>query len=104
MLDPSAYPDDFARAHLPPEATWPELRLDALPAYPKRLNAAVELLDRMVEAGHGGRPCILAQDGHVWSYAQLLEKANRIAAVLRDELGLIPGNRVLLRGANSPMM
>jgi 2-aminobenzoate-CoA ligase len=104
MLDPSAYPDDFARAHLPPAAAWPELLLDALPAYPKRFNAAVELLDRMAETGHGERPCIRAQDGHVWSYAQILEKANRIAAVLRDELGLVPGNRVLLRGANSPMM
>ena len=29
---------------------------------------------------------------------------NRIANVLTRDLGLVPGNRVLLRGANNPMM
>jgi 2-aminobenzoate-CoA ligase len=38
------------------------------------------------------------------SYAQLLAQANRIAHVLTDELGLVPGNRVLLRAPNNPMM
>src|SRR5919199_6565747 len=107
MLDPSAYVDPFARDNLPPRDLWPAMDYQALPeiaAYPKTLNAAVELLDRMVERGHGDRPCIRAPGGHVWSYARLLEKANRIAGVLRNELRLMPGNRVLLRGANNPMM
>ncbi|MBL8492224.1 MAG: AMP-binding protein, partial [Rhodocyclaceae bacterium] len=37
-------------------------------------------------------------------YRQLLEMANRIARVLTEDMGLVPGNRVLLRGCNSPMM
>src|SRR6185295_10582565 len=37
-------------------------------------------------------------------YAQLLETANRIARVLVEDLGVVPGNRVLLRGPNNPMM
>ena len=31
-------------------------------------------------------------------------QANRIARVLVEDMGLVPGNRVLLRGANSPML
>ncbi|MBV8652486.1 MAG: 2-aminobenzoate-CoA ligase, partial [Alphaproteobacteria bacterium] len=60
MLDPSAHRDSFARDNLPPAELWPEMDYAALPelAYPKRLNAAVELLDRMVERGFGDRPCI----------------------------------------------
>jgi len=105
MLDPSAYADSFARDNLPPPELWPALEAD-LPelAYPKRLNAAVELLDRMVESGFAARPCIRSSGGAVWSYAALLDKANRIAAILADEMGVLPGNRVLLRAANTPML
>jgi 2-aminobenzoate-CoA ligase len=39
-----------------------------------------------------------------WTYADLQAQANRIARVLVEDLGLVPGNRVLLRGANSPML
>ena len=39
-----------------------------------------------------------------WSYAELREAANRIAHVLVDELELEPGNRVLLRAPNTPML
>jgi 2-aminobenzoate-CoA ligase len=101
----SAHVDSFARDHLPPAELWPTLDYSGLPelAYPPRLNCAAELLDRMVEAGHGERTAILAP-GTRWSYRELLENANRIAGVLRDDLGLVPGNRVLLRGPNNPMM
>jgi 2-aminobenzoate-CoA ligase len=101
----SAHVDTFARDHLPPPELWPTLDHSGLPelAYPPRLNCAVELLDRMVEAGHGERTAILAP-GVRWSYRELLETANRIAGVLHDDLGLVPGNRVLLRGPNNPMM
>jgi 2-aminobenzoate-CoA ligase len=102
MLDPSSYPDGFARDHLPPFDLWPEFEgLDAL-GYPKRFNAAVELIDRQIAAGFGSRLAIRTQAA-VWTYEQLLDKANRIAAVLRDDLGLVPGNRVLLRSANNAM-
>ncbi|WP_349264145.1 AMP-binding protein [Longimicrobium sp.] len=103
--EPSAHLDTFARDHLPPRELWPVLDLSGLPelAYPPRLNCAVELLDRTSAAGHADRPAIL-WDGGRWTYRELVERSNRIAAVLRDDLGLVPGNRVLLRGPNSPMM
>jgi len=101
----SAHRDTFARDNLPPRDQWPEFVFD-LPelAYPTRLNAAVELLDRAVERGWDARTAIVAPDGTRWTYAQLTEQANRIAHVLVDDLGLITGNRVLLRGPNTPWM
>src|SRR5208282_2607843 len=74
-----------------------------LRAYPDRINAARELLDRHVAAGRGSRHAIWC-DGRVWSYAQLKDRSDRIARVLTEQFGLIPGNRVLLRGPNNPMM
>jgi 2-aminobenzoate-CoA ligase len=105
MLDPTAYSDGFARDNLPPPELWPVMEA-TLPElqYPKRLNAAVELLDRMVEKGFGPRPCVRSPTGEIWTYADLLEKSNRIANVLVGELGLRPGNRVLLRAANNVML
>jgi 2-aminobenzoate-CoA ligase len=101
MLDPSAYRDSFARDQLPPREQWPTMDYAAF-AYPTRLNAAGELLDRMVASGFGDRPCI-RWPGGLWSYAELLDKSNRIANVLVNEMGLVTGNRVLLRAANNPM-
>lgn len=102
--EPSAHVDTFARDHLPPRHLWPDLDFTGIPelAYPARMNCAVELLDRMVETGHADRTAIL-WDGGRWSYRELMETSNRIAGALRD-VGLVPGNRVLLRGPNSPMM
>jgi hypothetical protein len=39
-----------------------------------------------------------------WTYADLQAQANRIANVLVHDLGLVPGNRVLLRAPNNPML
>ena len=99
----SAHIDSFAREHLPPREQWPEFRFD-LPElqFPEQLNCASELLDRWVRDGEGERLCIQGA-GVRWTYAQLQAQVNRIARVLVDELGIVPGNRVLLRGANSPM-
>lgn len=101
----SAHVDTFCRDALPPREMWPQMRYDTLPelAYPPRLNAAVELLDKMVEAGCGERTVFHFPGGR-WTYRQLLETANRLAHVLVEDLGVVPGNRVLLRGPNSPMM
>lgn len=104
--EPSAHVDTFCRDSLPPRDMLPDMPYDALPelaAYPPRLNCAAELLDRMVEAGHGDRTIFHFTGGH-WTYRQLLETANRIAHVLVEDLGVVPGNRVLLRGPNNPMM
>ena len=101
----TAHVDTFARDHLPPREQWPELIFE-LPElqYPERLNCAVELLDRHVENGQGERIALVSADCTVWTYAQLLGKVNQIIHVLRDDMGLVTGNRVLLRGPNSPML
>ncbi len=100
----SAHVDSFARDHLPPRDQWPEFIFE-LPElrFAEQLNCAVELLDRWVERGQGARLCLQGR-GVRWSYAELLEQANRIARVLVEDLKLEPGNRVLLRGANTPML
>jgi 2-aminobenzoate-CoA ligase len=106
---PSAHLDTFARDRLPPPERLPTLLFDAPGLhFPPQLNAATELLDRPVAAGRGERLCVLgtAPDGTPirWSYADLQREADRIARVLVEDLGLVPGQRVLLRGANSPML
>src|SRR5437879_6365925 len=100
----TAHTDSFARDNLPPGSQWPELIFD-LPelGYPERLNCATELLDRALERGWGGRVALHFPEGEL-TYAQLLEQSNRIARVLTEDMGLAPGNRVLLRGANGPWM
>ena len=105
---PSAHVDTFARDHLPPRNQWPDLVFD-LPElhYPARMNAAVELLDNTVKAGHSKRPAIwMPVEGKpvFATYAQLQTRVNQIAHVLVDDFGLVPGNRVLLRGPNNAMM
>ncbi len=101
----TAHVDTFARDHLPPREQWPELVFE-LPElqYPGQLNCATELLDGAIERGWGDRGAILAPGGLRWTYADLLARANRIAHVLVGDMALVPGNRVLLRGPNSPMM
>jgi len=100
----TAHVDTFARDHLPPREQWPEFIFERPELrYPERLNAAVALLDGALARGDGERPAIFAPGGLRWSYAQLDAHANRIARVLVDDLGLVPGNRVLLRAPNSPM-
>jgi benzoate-CoA ligase family protein len=105
VLSPSAHVDTFCRDHLPPAAQWPRLVFE-LPelAYPQRLNAAAELLDPEIARGGGDRRCLLDAEGTVWSYAELRERARRIARVLTEDLGVVPGNRVLLRGPNNPAL
>ncbi|MDP1648580.1 MAG: AMP-binding protein [Rubrivivax sp.] len=100
----SAHLDTFARDRLPPPQELPELLFEG-PAlqFPDVLNCATELLDRWVERGNGERLCVQGH-GVRWTYAELQRQANRIARVLVEDLGLVPGNRVLLRGANSPML
>ena len=101
----TAHLDTFARDHLPAPQSQPEYLFE-LPElqFPERLNCASELLDRHVREGRGSRPCVQAPNGPAWSYAELQQQADRIAHVLVEDLGLVPGNRVLLRAANKPML
>ena len=100
----TAHVDTFARDNLPPRGEWPEFLFE-LPElqYPQRLNCATLLLDRALERGWSGRTAIVAPGGLRWTYADLSERANRIAQVLVEDYGLVPGNRVLLRAPNSPL-
>jgi 2-aminobenzoate-CoA ligase len=100
----TAHTDTFARDNLPPRELWPEFMFK-LPElkYPARMNCATELLDKPVTRGHGHRIALRSQDGEC-TYTQLFTQANRLANVLVHEMGLKPGNRVLLRGPNNPMM
>ena len=101
----SAHIDTFARDHLPPAEQQPEFLFE-LPElqFPAQLNCATELLDRHIADGRGERVCMRAPGGLCWTYADLQRHANRIAHVLVADLGLVPGNRVLLRAANQPML
>ncbi len=68
-LLPSGHVDSFARENLPPQESWPDLRLaEAGLSYPDRLNCVTELLDRHVAEGRGSRTAIIAP-GLEWSYA-----------------------------------
>ena len=96
--------DSFARDNLPDPASWPGMRLDGPEfQYDNQLNCVAVLLDAHVSAGQGDRPC-LRDATQAWSYADLQDRVDRIARVLVDQYGLVPGGRVLLRAPNTPMM
>ena len=100
----SAHIDTFARDNLPPIDQQPQFIFD-LPElqFQSQLNCAHELLDRHILAGKGSRICIRAP-GLSWTYSDLQDKANRIANVLAHDMGVVPGNRVLLHAPNNAMM
>ncbi|MBV9073251.1 MAG: AMP-binding protein [Acidobacteria bacterium] len=100
----TAHQDTFCADHMPSGEALPAI-FHHLPEYQysERLNAAAELLDRRIEAGDGERTVFHCDSG-TWSYRRLYETANRIANLLVEDLGLIPGNRVLLRGPNHAML
>ncbi len=100
-MSPSAQTDRFVHDRLPPPEQWPQLRYD-LPALqlPDQVNLVQALFDHAQTNGHTNRP-FLRSAQVTFSYAQAHERVNRIAHVLTHDLGLVPGNRVLLRGGNS---
>ena len=101
-LSRSGHSDTFARDNLPPSGQWPDLLLSGFD-YPERLNAGVELCDRLVEQGHGDRIALIG-NGRVRTYKELADWSNRIAHALVENYGVKPGNRVLIRSANNPAM
>jgi 2-aminobenzoate-CoA ligase len=100
----SAHVDSYVTDHLPDAADWPELIFD-LPElrYPDQMNAAARLIDDTLAEGHGGRTAIYSAAGN-WTYEDLNEAANRIANLLVNQTGLVPGNRVLLHCPNNPAL
>jgi 2-aminobenzoate-CoA ligase len=102
MLGHSAHSDTFARDNLPPPDMQPDFLLDGF-AYPERLNAGVELTDSMVDQGFGDHTALIG-NGRRRTYKELSDWTNRLAHVMVDDLGIKPGNRVLIRSANNPAM
>lgn len=102
---PSAHVDQFARNLLPATDLWPVFDYSGavVSRLPDYLNAADALLDAAVADGYGEKPIYHFYDA-TWTYQRLLEQANRIARVLVEDYGLVPGNRVLLRSGNNPML
>ncbi len=101
-LGPSGHEDTFSRDRLPPLEQWPNLSLEGLD-YPDRLNAAVELTDRMVERGFGDSIALIG-NGRRRTYKELSDWTNRLARALVEDFSLKPGERVLIRSANNPAM
>lgn len=103
-LGPSAHVDTFTRDNLPPFDQWPDLLLDRPEFhYPDRLNAAVELTDRMAERGFGDRIALIG-NGRRRTYKELADWSNRVAHALVENYGIKPGNRVLIRSGNNPAL
>jgi 2-aminobenzoate-CoA ligase len=96
--------DTFARDALPSAEQQADciFNLDSL-QFPARLNCATELLDNKISSGLSDQIAIRTSEIN-WTYQQLLEKANQIARVLVEDMGLKTGNRVLLRAPNNPML
>lgn len=98
----SAHLDTFTADNLPAKEAWPDMLLDQF-QYPERLNAGVELTDAMVAKGFGDNVALIGNGRHR-TYKELSDWSNRIAHALVDDLGVKPGNRVLIRSANNPAM
>ncbi|MTJ03112.1 MAG: AMP-binding protein [Sediminimonas qiaohouensis] len=102
MLGPTGHTDTFARDRLPPADQWPDILLDGFD-YPDHLNAGHELTDTMVARGFGDHTALIG-NGRRRTYKELADWTNRLAHALIEDLGVEPGNRVLIRSANNPAM
>ncbi|MFE9687451.1 AMP-binding protein [Streptomyces sp. NPDC006285] len=99
---PSAHLDTFCRDSLPPKHMWPDLTChDPALAYPAVLNLGEVLLEHSISRHGADQPCLVAED-HSWSYADVQRTASQLAETLTDNLGVIPGNRVMIFGPNDP--
>ncbi len=103
--DTSAQTDRFVHDRLPPRAAWPQQPHDTpeLQALPLQVNLVAALFERARAAGHADRP-FLRSDARTLTYAQAQDEVQRLAAALVQAHGLVPGQRVLLRGGNSVAM
>lgn len=102
MSQKSAHIDSFAAENLPLRDTWPDLLLDGFD-YPDQLNVGFELTDAMVARGFADKTALIG-NGRQRTYKELTDWTNRIANVLVHDLGVQPGNRILIRSANNPAM
>jgi len=96
----TSHRDRFVIDRLPAPEDQPEFLFE-LPElqYPDRLNAAAALIDHADPAALS-----VINDQGSWTYGEMRDLSDRIARLLVEEEGLVPGNRVLLRGPNSATM
>jgi len=100
-LTVSAQTDRFVHDRLPAPDAMPILLAEAPELqFPDRVNLVQELLDKAPIKGFAHLP-MLRSDTETLSYADARVRVDRIAHVLVQDFGLVPGNRVLLRGGNS---
>ncbi len=102
MLGVSAHTDTFTRDNLPAQGDWPDFLLEGFP-YPEKLNVGSELTDIMVEKGFGDHTALIG-NGRRRTYKELTDWTNKLARAMVEDLGVKPGNRVLIRSANNPAM
>ena len=102
MLGPTGHIDSFSRDGLPPIEQQPDFLLDGFD-YPDYLNVGYELTDAMVAKGFGDNTALIG-NGRRRTYKELTDWTNRLAHVLVEDMGVLPGNRVLIRSANNPAM
>lgn len=93
--------DRFVHDRLPPPDQWPQILPLAGISDLKTLNCVSRLLDRHVSNDHGDRPAVRGGD-RTWTYSELNDHVCRAASVMVHRYGIKPGNRVLIRGGNSP--
>jgi 2-aminobenzoate-CoA ligase len=98
----SAHIDRFVLDRLPPPEQRAQMRYDApkLKALAPSNLVSTLLDDAIAHKGWGAQP-LLRSSKITLSFAEVQERVNRIAQVLAEDLQLMPGNRVLLRGGNS---
>ncbi len=97
----SAQVDRFVHERLPAASQLPRMRYD-LPELrlPTQLNLVDVLLDQAQARGLAARP-LMRSSRITLTYSDARDRVDRICRVLTEDLGLVPGNRVLLRGGNS---
>jgi 2-aminobenzoate-CoA ligase len=105
MSEYTAHVDTFARDHLPPRRQWPRLT-SSLPelCYPEKVNCAHLLLDAALAVPGHDKKIALFSEHAAWQWRELKERTDQIANVLVRDLGVVPGNRILLRAPNCPML
>jgi 2-aminobenzoate-CoA ligase len=104
MVYKTTYEDDFAAVNLPASEEMPDFLLEKSEfQYPEYLNAAVFLLARQLKRGNGAK-CALQTLDDQWCYQDLENKSNQLAHVLRIDMDVKTGSRILLRSPNNPMM
>ncbi|MGB7204590.1 MAG: AMP-binding protein [Anderseniella sp.] len=101
MNEASIQQDRFVHDRLPPVGDWPEIV--PMPGVPMTgpLNCVNFLLDRHLMNGGAHRPAFHSASG-TWSYGELNARVARLARMMVEDHGIRPGNRVLIRGFNSP--